>query len=74
MPSRFIVSRAARAVGITCRDAGRLDLDQRIGRDRLDLGHDDVRPLLLDQARSAAASIIAITCARCATCWPGALA
>ncbi len=50
MPSRFIVSWAARAVGITVARSGRGDLDQDVGGDRLDFGHDDVRPLLLDQA------------------------
>ena len=50
MPSRFIVSCAARAVGNHGREAGRLDVDQHVGGDGLDLRHDEVRPLLLDQA------------------------
>ena len=49
MPSRFIVSCAARAVGNHGRDAGVGDLDQHVGGDGLDFRHDDVGPLLLDQ-------------------------
>ena len=52
MPSRSIVRRAARAVGITRRlplRRSRLELDQRRRVDRLDLGHDQVRALACDQ-------------------------
>ena len=49
MPSRFIVSCTARAVGTTCGETFALDVDEHVGRDRLDLGHDELRPFLLDQ-------------------------
>jgi hypothetical protein len=50
-----------------------LDLHQHVGGDGLDLRHDQVGLLLLDQRRSAAPSVIGITWARWATWWPGAL-
>ena len=49
MPSRFIVSCTARAVGMTSATRSRSIVDQHVGRDRLDLGNDEVRTFLLDQ-------------------------
>ena len=49
MPSRFIVSCAARAVGMTSASPASFEIDEHLGRDRLDLRHDHVRPLLLDE-------------------------
>ncbi len=49
MPSRFMVSCAARAVGITVGEPFAFDLDQHVGGDGLDLRHDQMRPFLLDQ-------------------------
>ena len=44
------MSFTARAVGIDLDHAVTLEVDEHVGRDRLDLGHDQPRPLLLDQA------------------------
>ena len=49
MPSRFIVRRAARAVGMTRASPSRSISFQHVGGDRLDLRHDDVRLFLFDQ-------------------------
>ena len=49
MPSRFIVSCAARAVGTTRASPSRSISDQGLGRDGFDLRHNDVRALGFDQ-------------------------
>jgi hypothetical protein len=71
MPSRFIVRLGARAVGMTSARPSRFDLDQHVGGDGLDFGHDELRLSCSISARSAAPSVIAITCERCATCMAG---
>ena len=75
MPSRFMVSWAARAVGMTRGRPSASIAASVVGGDGLDLRHDQVRPLGLDhRAQGAPASVMAIDVARCATCWPGASA
>ena len=49
MPSRFIVSFTARAVGITSTTPSRSRSTSDVGGDRLDLGDDEMRAFLLDQ-------------------------
>ncbi len=49
MPSRFMVSLAARAVGITSASPSASIVDQRVGGDGFDFRHDQMRPFLLDQ-------------------------
>ena len=43
MPSRFIVSCVARAVGMHGHRAGRFEFGQGVGGDRLDFRHDEMR-------------------------------
>ena len=72
MPSRFMVSRAARAVGITValpgfrvRAASAVAIASISGTTRSGC-------FLFDQRRSAAPSVMSITWVRCATCCAGA--
>ena len=74
MRSRFMVIWAARAVGITVAKPIGLDPHQFVGRQRLDLRHQQMRPLLFHQRTQGPASVMSMTWARCATCCAGASA
>ena len=72
MPSRSIVSRAARAVGIT-RTTPSASSCCSIGVAMASIsGTTRSRLLGLDQRAQRAGSLIVMVRAWCATCWPGA--